>query len=359
MSRAMRTFRHVSWSLPLLLATGCADSSTPVAPDGGFTLTASGKADGTASFFIVSASSVEALAGDLSSLEPACETADGFNTCASYLSSASALGQLGPVGAYGPLGLLGPLGDDSWSASAWMAAIGDWSDWAADNLDGPLGEDGPLGPAGPLSDEAYWETLPAINDWSRQLQGGGLFTVLGPIGPLGALGPLGPLGPVGAHGYAVDANGSYLNGRKIVRSVKTSFGETFDLFEIYTEKYARGRTHDTSFGVRGDSDDGKVDSFRVKSAPRQLVTILVVPEAQLDDFDLTLTTPRGDVLATSDSIAYIDWIQVQAPAGGTFDVRVNLAGSAHFLAKRYRLYVVGSGARLAETELAGDHQIWR
>lgn len=316
-----------------------------------------GKADGV-SRWAVTASSVEALGGDLSSLSPACRGADPGRSCEDYLSPSSALGDYGPLGAYGPLGTLGPLGDNIWNPSSWISAAGDWSEHA-DRIDGPLGEDGPLGPAGPLGDEAYFETLPAINDWARQLQSGGVWTVLGPLGPLGPLGALGPLGPVGAHGYATDDGGRYVSGGLVRRTIRAPYAaEPFELVEMYDEETARSVPPDTSFVALGElSRGGPADVIPAKSQRDQVVTVLVVPEKQLDDFDLTIKDDAGRVLASSRSSRYLDWVQLQAPRGGRMTIEVSLAGSGHFLSKTYRLYVVGSGSRFQDTELGGDHQL--
>src|SRR5438105_8060009 len=182
-------------ALTAILSACAADAGGDI-PDASWS---TGKADGARRIY-VSAQSVEALGGDLSSLAPPCRSADPGHSCDDYLSPLSALGEYGPISAYGPLGMLGPLGDNTWNASAWISAAGDWSSWSQD-ASGPLGANGPLGPNGPLSDHAYGEVLPSINDWANQLRAGGVWTVLGPLGPLGPLGALGPLGPVGAHGY--------------------------------------------------------------------------------------------------------------------------------------------------------------
>src|SRR5205085_3993086 len=86
----------------------------------------------------VSAASVEALNGNLSSLTPPCRTADAGHRCEDYLSTSSALGDYGPLGAYGPLASLGPLGNNTWNPSYWISATGDWSE-QVDRVDGPLG----------------------------------------------------------------------------------------------------------------------------------------------------------------------------------------------------------------------------
>src|ERR1044071_139030 len=134
------------------LATGCVtdawDGGLEDVPDADWAGDA--KADG-AGRFVVSASTVESLNGDLTSLTPPCRTADAFHDCEFYLSSGSALGDFGPIGAFGPLGTLGPLGSNLWNASAWMSAAEDWSSWSS-GFDGPLSAKGPLGPDGPLGD---------------------------------------------------------------------------------------------------------------------------------------------------------------------------------------------------------------
>jgi hypothetical protein len=349
--------RSSIWLLALPLAVGCVSADTeedsldeiPEAPWGG-------KAD--SSRIYVSAESVAALGGDLSSLSPPCRTADAFHTCEYYLSSGSALGDYGPLGAYGPLGTLGPLGTNAWSPSYWISGAFDWSEWSAESTDGPLSADGPLGPDGPLGDEAYYVTLPSINDWAKQLQGGGVWTSLGPLGPLGPLGALGPLGPVGAHGYRADGSGRYTSGSTIKRTISTSYEPyTFELFEMYDEATAKSYApNDTSFVALGELPRGSVDRFDIKSRHDQFVTIVVVPEKQLDNFDITIRSPEGQVLATSRTSSYIDWVQLQAPRGGRMTVDVSLAASGHFLSKTYRLYVVGSGENFSQTDIRGRHQ---
>ena len=344
-------------SLPLVasISVGCVAADTEEdlvdIPDAAW----GGKADGSRIY--VSAESVAALDGDLSSLSPPCRTADAFHSCDFYLSPGSALGDYGPLGAYGPLGSLGPLGTNAWNPSYWISAAGDWSSWS-DDIDGPLGSAGPLGPRGPLGDEAYYETLPSINDWAKQLQGGGVWTSLGPLGPLGALGPLGPLGPIGAHGYRADAGGRYMNGSAVKRTITTDYEPyTFELVEMYDEATAKSYApNDTSFVALGELPRGASDSYDIKSRHDQFVTIMVVPEKQLDNFDITIKSPEGRVLATSRGSSYIDWVQLQAPRGGRMTVEVSLAASGHVFSKTYRLYVVGAGEKFSQTDIRGDHQ---
>lgn len=316
--------------------------------------------------FYVSASSVEALGRDLASVAPTIEPAKvPGGSPESYLLSTSCLGRYGPLGAYGPLGILGPIGDSAWNPSYWISAIGDWSHWAEDlaDLDGPLSEAGPLGPNGPVSETQYYDNpLYDENHFAKQLQGAGVWTVLGPIGPLGALGPLGPLGPVGAHGYARDSDGSYRSGDAVVRTVSVPFSggaREYELYEHYDELFARAMgDNDTSFMVSGRIGSYyESDSYAFTSSSTQLVTILVVPDKSLDNFDVTVLDGGGNEIATSNSYFFIDWVQVSVPAGTRLEARVHLASSLHYLSKTYRLFVTGSTPHLAQTDITGDHRI--
>src|SRR5262245_42571465 len=273
--------RTAIWLLFLPLGVGCVASDTDESLDDIPDATWGGKTDG-ANRIYVSAQTVDELGGDLSSLTPPCRTADPGHDCEFYLSSLSALGDYGPLGAYGPLGTLGPLGSNAWNASYWISGAGDSASWEK-SIDGPLSAQGPLGPNGPLGDEAYDETLPSINDWAKQLQGGGEWTSLGPLGALAPLGPLGPLGPVGAHGYRRDSHGNYTSGSAVKRTINVDYApHTFELFEMYDEDTAKSDApNDTSFVALGEAPRGETDSYEIKSRYDQFVTILVVPEKQL------------------------------------------------------------------------------
>ena len=87
----------------------------------------------------------------------------------------------------------------------------------------------PLSSYGPLGD-SFWDVMPNINDFTKHMQGMGIWSILGPLGPLGALGPLGPLGPVGAHGLAVNRNGEYIDqSGKIHSSVSAVFNSSLNI----------------------------------------------------------------------------------------------------------------------------------
>jgi hypothetical protein len=362
-------------SLSTLPACGePAEDDTPLAE----ALADDGKADSLGRVpFAVTASSVQALNGSLSSVRPAVRTADPGHSPEFYLQPGSALGPAGPLGAWGPLGALGPVGNNSWNPSAWISGFGDWSSWSRSltAAGGPLSESGPLGPNGPLSVRAYTQTLPAINDFSKQLQAGGVWTVLGPIGPLGALGPLGPLGPVGAHGFVRDSSGRYLQAGQPVRTVRIPYQgryRTYELYEHYPETTARSlQDNDTSFMVSGAIDrSSEVDAYTFTSRSAQYVTLLLLPENSLSDFDLELLDSKGRAVASSRSDGrqtlfgalvlnlgnYIDFIQLPAQANARFTARVS-ARTTNPLFPTYRLFVVGSTSYLPPSDISGAHQL--
>ncbi len=307
------------------------------------------------------------LSGEIRSVRPAVR--DGRipgGSAALYLSSISALGHYGPLSAYGPLGTLGPVGSNRWNPSYWISAVEDWQDWSAD-FD-VLGADGPLGQAGPLAEAQYYgeadpgRALFASNDFAVQLRGLGLWSVLGPLGPLGALGPLGPLGPLGAHGLERDGDGHYLRAGRVVRSIDVDFDgagarRTYPLFEYHPDAEAvlDGPVQDTSFMTRGALFSRRTPHvYTVRSAVDQLVTILVVPEKELDDFDIAVEAPGARIVANT-GYATMDWIQLEVPAGTELEIAVRLYWSGHYLSSSYRLIVVGSGAALGATNISGDH----
>lgn len=312
----------------------------------------------------ITSNSIENLSGSLSSVSPAVNTP---SNAANYLDSSSALGYYGPIGPYGPLGTLGPVGSNSWDVSYWISGVGSWAYWSdtLTALGGPLSESGPLGPNGPLSDTAYDEDLPAINDFAKQLQAGGVWTVLGPVGPLGALGPLGPLGPVGAHGYGTDSYGQYKDGSIIKREVNVAYNggsRTYELYENYTEPFAKTMANnDTSFMLEGyiAYPYSETDTFEFISGDDQYVTVLLVPMYTLDDFDLVIKDENGNVLATANTYNYVDFVQLNNVASGTtLTVEVTLYSTGHSYIKDYRLFVVGSTSYIGtDTPITGNHQL--
>jgi len=313
--------------------------------------------------WMISSNTVEALKGDLSSVHPPVLTpADASD----YLDDDSALGYHGPLGPYGPLGILGPVGDNIWNASYWISAIGDWSAWSDEltELGGPLSELGPLGPNGPLSQQAYDVDLPAINDFGKQLQVGGVWTALGPVGPLGALGPLGPLGPIGAHGLGQNSYGQYVQNGYEIRSVEVPYAgsvRSYELYEKYDERFAREKTdNDTSFMVKGyiAYPYSQTDRFEFQSQANQAVTIVLTPVAALDDFDFIVKDEVGKVIAVASTYDYVDFVQLNNVAQGEkLTVEVRLHSTAHYLTKDYRLFVTGSTPYVSTAvPITGNHQ---
>lgn len=276
------------------------------------------------------------------------------------LPAAPGLGDAGPLGAYGPLGLLGPIGSNLWNPSRYMDLVGNWEGWSRQltQRGGPLSEKGPLGPLGPLGD-GYPSLVP------QPLAAGGAFTALGPVGPLGALGPLGPLGPMGAHGFKRDGLGRYVDGQGVVqRAVDVKWGEASRRYEL-VERYAGDTAsqladNDTSFLAEGAIDArDEADRYPMTSHEAQYVTIAVVPEAQLDDFDLEVVDGRGKRIAVSDSRGLVDFVQLRAKAGEKLEARVTRREHAHLLRATYRLVVVGSTAAIPVSTIRGKHQLPR
>ncbi|MFE9201281.1 hypothetical protein [Micromonospora sp. NPDC007230] len=347
----------------------------------------------------VSAASVEALRGDLSTANPTVRTTYPGDPllAADYVKPMGPLGHYGLIGPWGPLGVAGPVGNTVWDPSTWITGTC-WDDWAGMLAwrKGPMSDWGPLGPDGPLSPHAYEEALPALGDFSKQLQAGGVWGVLGPVGPLGALGPLGPLGPTGAHGLGRTSDGAYVDsGGSVRRAVEVPYDSAtrrYELYEFYRDEYARalGYGNDTSFmAERSYLAPGSSVEYRFTSASTQWVTINIVPmwmrydlatlsgyvssaagnhlnyptgaargSALVDDFDLQLTDDTGRVLAASDSVELADAIQVQVAAGTRLTLRVSYYQRGSYVGYHdgYRLFVTGSTPYLAGTDITGAHQ---
>ncbi len=312
---------------------------------------------------------VDDLAGNVSSISPTIDDNDiPSGTAADYLKDDGCLSSLGPLGAYGPLGTLGAIGDSTWNVSYWVSAWGSWSDWY-DSIDGPLGPSGPLGEDGPVSDYYYnGSAYDGTNDWNIHSRALGVWAPLGAIGPLGALGALGPLGPVGAlggEGLSANSDGEYVDSSNTVhRTITIDYDaaqteqRTYELYEKYDEAFAEAKNdNDTSFMVTGVSSSySDEDVYEFTSGENQLVTIVVVNEKELDDFDLTILDENDNVIATSNEGRYfVDWVQLKVPANTTLKAKVKCYWSGHVLSSSYRLYVTGSTANLNKTEITGNH----
>jgi len=245
----------------------------------------------------------------------------------------------GPLGPYGPLGRLGPVVDTRWSPTRWMRAVGGWNRMSAvlTELGGPLSEDGPLGPGGPLG--TAHDHVPAI-----YLPGGAL-AMVGPDGPLGARGPLGPLGPMGAHGFARDAQGRYLEGGNVRRTVSIPYQgghRAYPLFEVYDADFAAGMNdNDTSFMAVGNLRRGQSYSFPFRADGAQHLLVALTPHAQLDRFRLEILDGAGNLLASSDDP--VARLALVVPGRTRLQARVTLASSGHLLPdKPFSLSVVGA-----------------
>jgi len=289
--------------------------------------------------------------------------------CAFYLTPPSCLGTAGPISAFGPLGALGPLGTNTWNPSAWMSGIGDWSAWAKSiqaNTSVPLSNQGPLNP------EAYYHVLPSINDFGKQLQAEGLWTVLGPLGPLGALGGLGPLGPMGVHGYARDDAGNYVHDGVIQRKIDfpwdaaAGVNRTWSLYEMYVNNTAVSSVtdQDTSWLalstlIVGPGYIQTPDLYTFHSFDKQFVTVTIVPENVFDSFELEILDSRDRVIMSSKETIFINWIQFLCPSpGATYTARVRLGLTARFspFGYSYRIYVTGSSDMFQQSDITGPHR---
>ncbi|WP_158812395.1 hypothetical protein [Streptomyces fulvoviolaceus] len=329
---------------------------------------------------VVTASSVAALGGDFSSVEPFVVELDR-SWCASLHNADGPVGYFGPIGAWGPLSDLGPLGRD-------LPAAFNWSDYASwlTAWGGPMRDSGPLGSGGPLA--AYNRPI----QWfppqpggphnfapcGVQLKTGGTSAALGPLGPLGPVGPLGPLGPRGGHLCPAGADGSYLCGaeevptRTYVAGGREGQDRPYSLFEKYTKAFAQSlndkvgdEANDTSFMVtttpQDDETAGGTDTYTFTSPETvrgvaqasQWLTVVVTPTGMRPDQWATRTEPAdyrltlrdentGRVVATSDADDRVNWIQVRVPAGARLTAAVTLRDSRGLAHPGYNLTVTGS-----------------
>ena len=145
-----------------------------------------------------------------------------------------------------------------------------------------------------------------------------------------------------------DGDGRYRDAAgQVVRSVEVPYqggARSYPLVESYREEAGRAmRDNDTSFMVTGDvASADEVDRFRFTSADRQLVTVTLVPEKELDAFELTIRDEQGRVLHQSSSDRSVDWVQLEVPAGARLSAEVRRTAHGHILSASYRLIVTGS-----------------
>jgi hypothetical protein len=175
----------------------------------------------------------------------------------------------------------------------------------------------PLSSYGPLGD-SFWDVMPNINDFTKHMQGMGIWSILGPLGPLGALGPLGPLGPVGAHGLSVNRNGEYVEqSGKIHSSVSAVFNSslniTWPLFERYSSKefvhnLSKKGLLDTSFMVLSETNTHGEEYIMAITEP-QFISITVTPVVWAKNFFIQVYL-NETLLFKSDGIFYTPWVQI-------------------------------------------------
>ncbi|RNA43483.1 Cyclic nucleotide-binding [Brachionus plicatilis] len=292
--------------------------------------------------------------------------------CKTYIKSNSALGFNGPIGALGPLGTIGPVSSHIWSPATEFAWHGDFFVFMTNILghvqnlnydlvshrNNPLSENGPLG-------SSFWNLMPKINDFTRHMQGLGLFSVLGPLGPLGPLGALGPLGPVGAHGLRISQNGQYIDIYGTVQhKVKAMFNSThfveWPLFEKYHSKkfvdhLSKTGHLDTSFMVYSVTNEIG-ESYIMRVSEPQYITILVTPIVIGKNFAINIFVNDKEI-AKVNSLFYTPWIQLYisrddfVKSNNQISLRVDVKSDlidcgfiipiAH-CSMEYYLYVVGS-----------------
>ncbi len=253
----------------------------------------------------------------------------------------------GVLSAYGPLGRLGPFGDDFWNATFAFRLMGNWQDLAEalTQLEGPLSAAGPLFLTGTLAQSMASFMLPP--GALTMLSPGGSLHVLGNGGALGPLGIAGALGPNGAHGFERNERGDYLNkNNRVVKtlSVKLADGaRRFDLFELYRADAVRStEVLDTSFALRGTLASRGERKQLAYSKRRQWVSIVLVPEFELDGFAVKVRDERGNEFS-AESGALTSFVVLQVEGGTRLEISLSHQRTGHVLAhKPYRLIVTGS-----------------
>ena len=120
-------------------------------------------------------------------------------------------------------------------------------------------------------------------------------------------------------------------------------GMTYELFENYSATFARQMPdNDTSFMVETIAGLSDTYAFSSHAQGNQLVTITVVPDASVDNFDLDILAGDGSLIATSSSTLYTDFVQLQVIPGQQLMARVRNRCFLGLTVGAYRLIVVGS-----------------
>jgi hypothetical protein len=135
-------------------------------------------------------------------------------------------------------------------------------------------------------------------------------------------------------------------------------------------------THSSNLVLFGDAEE-----FSFTSREEQYVTILVVPQYQLDDFDLQVTVDGSTVITSENpGSSFVDWVQVKVRPGAqivartytaspgpvlrfqransvTTEAKLSLVVPFAYWSHDYRLYVVGSTSAFTTTPVSGPHII--
>jgi len=301
----------------------------------------------------VSASSIEKLDKNIDGILPEVNDSNAI-----YLSPNGPLSKYGPIGPNGPLGKDGPI--ETKTSYDLNLNLYPYLDKYYKSFFGPLNKDGPLGENGPYTEKSYYSgTLFLDNNFAVHLRSLGLWGILGPTGPLGPVGALGPLGPNGTHGYKKNKNGEYKNKNgKVITKISVPFdndtSRSFDLFEYYKdEEFAKGKKNlDTSFVTKGDlSDNNLYDEYIINNDDQQIVSILVLPTHLFNNFNIELYDSKKQLIAKSDSLKYINFIQFLAPKYTVYTIKITTSDKSN----EYMLYVTGSTEYLNKYNISGDH----
>jgi hypothetical protein len=363
----------------------------------------------------LSASSVEALGRDVSSITPRIPDAGQGSPPERLLRPIGAQGHFGPVGPWGPLGRYGPLGADADAGDRWLKLVRgnpllDWFTESFASSTGPqaLGPNGPLGPKGPVSKTAYCSQLPGINSYAKQLQAGGIYAPLGPTGALGPYGLLGPLGPRGSLAKHFDpGDGNYRKDGRVLRKVPAAVPWSSSTRRLYplVENYPAGKAPrtglDTSFAATDTIKLHGTKRYRITSDEAQFVTVLLVPDGGFktlrgmlagpipalshpanfgsvdyedvvvygsrlpsaekitDGYRLSVTDGEGREVGVSDTKRFANWTQIKVPRAAHLTVNVTLRSvwekQQPTPARKYRLVVTGATDWTQATDITGDH----
>jgi hypothetical protein len=305
--------------------------------------------DDYSNFKYVSASSIAKLGKNVESILPEVNSEN-----VSLLSNDSILGKYGPIGSQGALGSELAANNNTPNINQYPAL-----DKYYKSFFGPINKT--LGERGPFTEESYYNGfLFQDSNFAVQIRSLGLWGILGPTGPLGPVGVLGALGPNGSHGYTKDKKGNYLTkDKKKVTDISVPFDNNysreFDLYEFYENKYAMEKKDlDTSFVTKGYLYDNNLDDeYMINNDQKQIITVLVVPTNLYNHFDISLYNSKDKLIAKSNSIEYINFIQFTAPKNTSYILKV----SSQDKSNEYMLYVTGSTEYLNEYNISGDHVV--